>query len=272
MCSLPESRTVNLLGVDISAMRMDQLLGICDEHIHNKTSLLLAVVNVAKLIHCRRNPELRKSVTEADLVLADGLPLVWLSKLIGDPLPERVAGIDIMFRLLEHSSRKNCRVFFLGAEKKTVQKLADVVGTKYPGVRIAGARDGYFDASEEKEVARQIRNSSADIIFVGMSSPRKENFLRNWRQYMNVPICHGVGGSFDVVAGMTKRAPRLMQQYGMEWLYRLFQEPKRMWKRYLITNTIFIKLSLQAILRARLSKLLHSLANLSVSTAKDLSK
>lgn len=244
--------TVDLLGIRIAALTMDDVLGICEQHIVEKNSLLLSVVNVAKLVNCRRDAELRKSVLEADIVLADGLPLVWLSKLISDPLPERLAGIDIMYGLLERASHNNYGVYFLGAEKAIIQRVVQTVKQRYSGLRIAGYRDGYFGESESKEIAEEIRNSSADILLVAISSPKKENFLRNWRKFMNVPVCHGVGGSFDILAGAVKRAPSWVQRYGLEWLYRLVQEPRRMWKRYLVTNTAFIKLSLKAILRAKL--------------------
>jgi N-acetylglucosaminyldiphosphoundecaprenol N-acetyl-beta-D-mannosaminyltransferase len=248
---LHDSKTVNLLGTDVSAMGMEEVLDLCEDHISIRASLLLGVVNVAKIVNCRRNTALRESLDEADIILADGLPLVWFSKLIGNPLPERVAGIDIMYRLLERASQKSYRVYFLGAKQKIVKKVVEIVKVDYPGVRIAGYRDGYFDESEEKDVAENIKNSLADILFVAMSPPKKENFLSRWWRQMNVPVCHGVGGSFDVVAGVTKRAPVWMQNCGLEWLYRLLQEPGRMWKRYLVTNSIFIFLSISEIMRAR---------------------
>jgi len=249
---LHDSKTVNLLGTDVSAMKMDEVLDLCERCIAERSSLLLGVVNVAKIVNCRRDTALRESLDEADILLADGLPLVWFSKLIGNPLPERVAGIDIMYRLLERASRKSYRVYFLGAKPEVVKKVVEIIKVDYPGVRIAGYRDGYFDESEEKDVAESIKNSLADILFVAMSPPKKENFLRRWREQMDVPVCHGVGGSFDVVAGVTKRAPDWMQNCGLEWFYRLLQEPGRMWKRYLVTNSIFVFLSISEIVKAKL--------------------
>jgi N-acetylglucosaminyldiphosphoundecaprenol N-acetyl-beta-D-mannosaminyltransferase len=234
---------------------MADVVDICDEHISQKDPLLIGVVNAAKLVNCRRNPELLKSLEQADIVLADGLPVVWLSKLMGRPLPARIAGIDLMYKLLEKASQNRYAVYLLGAKPDVVQKVVQFVEKKYPGVRIAGFRDGYFTAEQEKTVANDIRASSADIIFVAMTSPRKENFLGQWRQTMNVPVCHGVGGSFDVIAGITKRAPLWMQKIGMEWFYRVMQEPGRLWKRYLVTNSIFIGLSICAIFRARIGRL-----------------
>ncbi len=251
-------RTVNLLGIGVNRVRMDQLLDICEEHIDSKKNLLLGVVNVAKVVKCHKNAELRKSLMEADILLADGLPIVWLSKLIGDPLPERIAGIDILYKLLEFASKRNYRVYFLGAKQEVVQRVVEIVRKDYPGIHVAGYRDGYFDESEEQSVAENIAGSQADVLFVAISSPKKEIFLKRWQSHLNVPICHGVGGSFDVLAGITKRAPLWMQKCGLEWLYRLIQEPRRMWKRYLVTNSIFIKLSLEAIVRAKFSRLFRS--------------
>jgi N-acetylglucosaminyldiphosphoundecaprenol N-acetyl-beta-D-mannosaminyltransferase len=234
---------------------MNDVLDLCGQRITQRESLLLGVVNVAKLVNSRKNGQLKKSIEEADVVLADGLGVVWLSRLMGDSLPERVAGIDIMYRLLECASQMKYGVYFLGAKPEVVKKVVEIVKVDYPGVRIAGYRDGYFDESEEKEVAENVRDSFADILFVAMNSPKKENFLRRWREQMNVPVCHGVGGSFDVVAGVTKRAPVWMQNCGLEWLCRLLQEPGRMWRRYLVTNTIFVFLSVSEIVKVRLKSL-----------------
>jgi N-acetylglucosaminyldiphosphoundecaprenol N-acetyl-beta-D-mannosaminyltransferase len=245
-------KKVNILGVDVCKMRMDEVLDLCDRHITQKQPLLLGVVNVAKVVNCRRDAELRRSVEEADVVVADGQPLVWLSRLMGDPLPERVAGIDIMLRLLQRGAERGYGVYFLGARDEVVRQVVETVRKHHPGVRVAGYRDGYFRPEEDQAVAQAIRDSGADILFVAMTSPRKENFLRQWRDHMLVPVCHGVGGSFDVVAGQTKRAPAWMQRWGLEWFYRMMQEPGRMWKRYLVTNSMFIALSMKEVFRTRL--------------------
>jgi N-acetylglucosaminyldiphosphoundecaprenol N-acetyl-beta-D-mannosaminyltransferase len=250
-----EYRTVNILGVKVFALRMAEVLDICDEHITQRKPLLLGVVNAAKLVSCQRNSELLKSLEEANLVLADGQSVVWLSRMMGESLPERVAGIDLMYGLLEKATERSYGVYFLGARPEVVAKVVEVVQERYPSVRISGYRDGYFAEEEERTVMENIRDSSADIVFVAMPSPRKENFLRRWRSDMKVPLCHGVGGSFDVIAGITRRAPLWMQRCGLEWLYRLAQEPGRMWKRYLMTNTMFLVLGLRAIVKTRLKQL-----------------
>jgi N-acetylglucosaminyldiphosphoundecaprenol N-acetyl-beta-D-mannosaminyltransferase len=259
---------VNLLGVGIHAIGMKDVISICEEHIHRKNPLLLGVVNVAKIVNMHQNPALRTGLEQADLVLADGVPIVWLSRMLGDPLPERVAGIDIMLELLKRADRKHYRVYFLGAEKSVLRKVIETVQKNYPGVCIAGYKDGYFTEDQERSVTEDIKGSRADVLFVAISSPKKEIFLGKWRNFIDVPVCHGVGGSFDVFAGVTKRAPLWMQKLGLEWFYRLIHEPRRMWKRYLITNSIFIKLSFEAVLQTRGRRLLGKFRSVPASCTR----
>lgn len=249
-----QQKTVDILGLPVNPLTMEQLIQLADRHIKSRKQLLLGVINAAKLVNSRRDPQLRQSLDQADIILADGAPIVWLSKVIGKGLPQRVPGIDIMFKLLELASQKSYSVYFLGAKPLVIKKVARFVKNNYTGLRIAGFRDGYFIQDQEKNVAEEIKKSNADILFVAMSSPKKENFLKQWQTFMSVPVCHGVGGSFDIIAGVTKRAPKWMQKCGLEWLYRVIQEPRRMWKRYLVTNTLFITLSIKAIIQTNLNR------------------
>lgn len=251
---------VDILGLPVSRVTMEDLLRIANESIASRRQLLLGVLNVAKVIYARRDRQLRESLKQADLIVADGLPIVWLSWLLGAPLPERVPGVDIMLRFLNEANKKHYRVYFLGARPSVLQKLIETVKKDYQGVYIVGQRDGYFGNDQEQCIAEDVRKSHADILFVGISSPKKENFLRKWHQYVNVPVCHGVGGSFDVLVGVTRRAPIWMQKAGLEWLFRLIQEPRRMWKRYLVTNTIFILLGSYAVIRTCPSRLFRIFA------------
>ncbi|MFH1371554.1 MAG: WecB/TagA/CpsF family glycosyltransferase [Planctomycetota bacterium] len=246
---------VDILGIPVSAIRMSDVLDIANEHIANREGLLIGVVNVAKIVNISKDASLRSSFTEAKIIIADGAPIVWLSRILRTTLPERITGIDLMYGLLKTANEKGYRVYFLGAKQNVLLKVIDVVSERYPRVIIAGYRDGYFSEHEEQSVAQDIRNSQSDIIFVGITSPKKEDFLRKWKDFVNVPVCHGVGGSFDVMAGVTKRAPKWMQNCGLEWFYRLIQEPRRMWKRYLVTNTVFIGLGISEIIRVTLNRL-----------------
>lgn len=248
---------INLFGIEVHVLKKQQLLDICRVSITTRETLVLGMINVAKIVNCRNNLSLRKSLERADIVSADGLPIVWFSRLVCKPLPERLAGIDIMYALLQEANKENYRIYFLGTKIEILEKVIATVQQNYPGISIAGYHDGYFSESDEQKIAENIRGSSADILFVGMPSPKKENFLKEWSGFIQVPVCHGVGGSFDVLAGVTKRAPLWMQRYGMEWFYRLIQEPRKMWKRYLITNIVFIKLSFVEVIKiwfARLCK------------------
>lgn len=231
--------TRRILGVDIHAVTMEQVLPICDDVIRSKGSLMIGVVNAAKIVNMGRQPLLRESVASSDLVLADGMAVVWASRILRQPLPERIAGIDLFERLLQLADQRGHTVYLLGATRDVLDRVVCRIRMRYPGARIAGAYDGYFSDDEADKVAAEIRLAKPDMLFLGMTSPKKEIFLGQWGPSLNVPVCHGVGGSFDVMAGKVRRAPRLWQRLGLEWLFRVVQEPGRMWRRYLVTNSIF---------------------------------
>ncbi len=203
------------------------------------------VINVNKIVKIDRDPELRKIVNHCDLVNCDGMPIVWASKILGTPLPERVAGIDLFNNLVAKAARNGWGVFFLGAREEVVSRVVYTFKQKYPSLKIAGYRNGYWDSAEESSVAESICSASPDILFVAISSPKKEEFLGTHLKKMGVPFSMGVGGSFDVVAGLTKRAPLWMQQYGLEWFYRFLQEPRRLFGRYFIEGVVFARLFLR---------------------------
>jgi N-acetylglucosaminyldiphosphoundecaprenol N-acetyl-beta-D-mannosaminyltransferase len=237
-CEVP-GRTARLFGVPIHAMTMPEALDVVHGAITRHERLQIGVVNVAKVVNMRRDPALGEDVLTSDLILADGMAVVWASRLLGAPLPERVAGIDLMFGILERGNIHGYRVYCLGATEEISATVAERIAAQYPNVRLAGRRNGYFRDDESEEIARDIANSRADVLFVAITSPKKERFLARWSALMDVPVCHGVGGSFDVFAGKVQRAPESWQRLGLEWLYRVKQEPGRLWKRYLITNSIF---------------------------------
>jgi N-acetylglucosaminyldiphosphoundecaprenol N-acetyl-beta-D-mannosaminyltransferase len=234
-------------------LTMPEVLERVKTALRERARLNISVVNVAKLVNMRKDEMLCRSVTSGDLVLADGMPLVWLSRLRGPALPERVTGIDLMYRLFELADREGLRVFLLGATQDVLDEVIAVARRRYPGACIAGARNGYFTERQDEEVARQVREARADVLLVAMSSPKKELFMRRWEAFMNVHVCHGVGGSFDVMAGKVRRAPMWMQRCGLEWLYRVVQEPRRLWRRYLVTNLSFARLALVWLIRGNRS-------------------
>ena len=231
--------TVELFDIPIKAMTMAQVLDLVDRAITGRASLQIGVVNAAKVVNMYRNPALGADVLSSDVIFADGASVVWASHILGKPLPERVAGIDLMMGMLERGRERGYRVYLLGATEEVNRTVAERINVEYPGVIVAGRHNGYFTAIEEEAIANDIAQAKPDILLVAITSPKKEQFMARWSDRIQVPICHGVGGSFDVYAGKVKRAPLSWQRLGMEWLYRLLQEPGRMWKRYLVTNTLF---------------------------------
>jgi len=230
---------------------MDGTLARCEELIAAGRPAQHVAINAAKLVAMQRDPELREIVAACDLVSADGQAVVWASRLLGDPLPARVAGIDLMHELLGLSERKGYRVFVLGAKKDVLEQAVANAREMYPGLQLAGARDGYFDDDEAATVADEIRAAAPDILFVAMPSPKKEYWLARYGKLIGVPFVMGVGGAVDVLAGQTRRAPRWLQRVGLEWLYRLLQEPRRMVGRYLIGNLRFCMLVLRHLVLGR---------------------
>lgn len=238
-----------LFGLDIEAVTQEEVVEECRAALDDRRRLLLGVVNAAKVVNLHRDALLRDSLLECDIIVADGQSVVWASRLLRRPLPERVAGCDLFEALLGVAEKDERSVFLLGAKPEVLYLLQVKLAARFPQLRIVGARDGYFRDDEQGAIAHQIRESRADMLFLGITSPKKEIFLGRYANELDVPILHGVGGSFDVLAGVTKRAPLRWQKLGLEWGYRTLQEPRRMWKRYLTTNTRFILLTGREIIR-----------------------
>jgi len=205
-------------------------------------------VNADKLRKASKDPELRRVINECALINVDGVPVVWASRLLGKPLKERVAGIDLFEFLVERAAERGWRVFFLGAQEEIVQAVKALYEKRFPRLQVAGYRNGYWRPEEEASVVRLIADSRPDLLFVAISSPKKEQFLGRYQAEMRVPFAMGVGGSFDIAVGKVKRAPMWMRQCGLEWFFRFLQEPRRMFKRYFIDGTYFFWLLLKELL------------------------
>jgi len=231
-----------LFGVELDAVRLPEVVELCSTALDSRAPTLIGVLNAAKVVKLRHDTVLRESLLACDVVVADGQSVVWASRILRRPLPERVAGIDLFESLLALANRRSRSVYLLGATPEVLTMLVERVTTTYPNLRIAGRRDGYFTDDQSSGVAAEIRASGADMLFLGMTSPKKEIFLGTYGDTLRVPVLHGVGGSFDVLAWVTRRAPVRWQRLGMEWAYRLVQEPRRLWKRYLTTNLGFLVL------------------------------
>lgn len=242
-------RRIELLGCPMDVASMGETVQVIDDSIASNHFTQHVVVNVAKIVNMQTDAQLDASVRECDIINIDGMGVVLGARLLGHDVPERVAGVDLFHELLAMSARQGYSVYLLGAQDAVVAETARRVQLLYPGLKLAGYHHGYF-WDDEQAMVDKVRESGAQLLFVAITSPKKENFINKWRDQLGVTFVMGVGGTFDVVAGKVKRAPLWMQKYGLEWLYRVIQEPRRMWKRYLVTNSKFAWMLLKAKLKS----------------------
>jgi N-acetylglucosaminyldiphosphoundecaprenol N-acetyl-beta-D-mannosaminyltransferase len=254
LASAIAARRAKVLGCDIDRVDLARALAFCEDVIRSRGFAQHMAINVAKLVAMRRDAQLRWGIERCELVTADGQPVVWASRLLGDPLPSRVAGIDLMNGLLALAAAKGYRVYILGARPTVLEHAVSRIRAQYPHLSLVGHRHGYYSEEDEPEVASAIAATEPDILFVAMSSPRKEYFLARHGPSLGVPFVMGVGGAIDVLAGVTRRAPVVVQQSGLEWLFRLAQEPRRLGPRYLSTNAAFMLLLSREVMRGYIAR------------------
>jgi N-acetylglucosaminyldiphosphoundecaprenol N-acetyl-beta-D-mannosaminyltransferase len=240
-----------VLGCRIDRVDMDEALVRCDAFVRGRSHAQHMAVNAAKIISSRRHSPLQRLINDCDIVTADGQAVVWASRLLGDPVPARVTGIDLMQELIRLAERRSYRVFIVGARPEVLARAVARLLERHPRLAIAGTRDGYFTGAEEPQVVEQINEARPDLLFVAMPTPRKEYFLGRWGAQLDVPFAMGVGGAVDVIAGDTRRAPVHLQRLGLEWAFRVAQEPRRLWRRYLITNSAFVCLTVRDLVSRR---------------------
>jgi len=240
-----------MMGCLMDNLSMEETVARVAAFVQSGTPHQHVVLNVDKLVKASRDPGLRRIINGCALISVDGMPVVWAARLLGKPLKERVAGIDLFESLMARAAGSGWRVFLLGAREEVVCGVKRIYEQKYPGLTVVGARNGYFSAGQEPGVAEQIAASRADLLFVAISSPQKEQFLDRYQALMRVPFAMGVGGTFDVAVGKVKRAPRWMQNSGLEWFYRFLQEPRRMFRRYFIEDMAFVWLFVKEALRKK---------------------
>ena len=233
---------VELMGCYIDNLTMEETLNTIERFIASGQSHQHVVVNVDKIVKAQKDAALRNIINDCALVNVDGMPVVWASRLLGRPLKERVAGIDLFEALMVRAAERGWRVYLLGARDEIVRRVRETYAATHPTLTFAGHRHGYWSPEQEAEVVDEISAAKVDILFVAISSPQKEKFLGAYLERMQVPFAMGVGGTFDVVAGKVKRAPKWMQRSGLEWFYRFLQEPRRMFRRYFIEDMAFVGL------------------------------
>jgi len=242
---------VQVAGCPVDVASFEEAVEEICLRIEQRRRTHIVFINAAKIAKYQRDSELRGVIDRADLLLADGVPVVWASRLLQRPLPGRVNGTDLMESAVAAAAQRGYRVFLLGAKPEVVAKTAEVFTKRHPGLQIVGTRSGYFRDEESPQVVREINASGADLLLIGMSTPRKEFWVDRHLSELEVSVAQGVGGSFDVAAGLVDRAPVWMQRSGLEWLHRLIQEPGRMWRRYLETNSMFLFLVLRDLVLRR---------------------
>ncbi|MEE9351330.1 MAG: WecB/TagA/CpsF family glycosyltransferase [Thiotrichaceae bacterium] len=237
---------IKLFGTQMQTLSMQETIEAINIRINNNIFTQHVVVNVAKIVNMQRDALLRDSVNSSDLINIDGVGLLWGAKLFSNDVTERVSGIDLFYELLKSAEKTGKGVFFLGATQSVLAKTLWNIKKQYPDLNVSGVQHGYYAESEEQGIAEKINKSGAEFLFVAMSSPKKENFINRWKNKFGVSFVMGVGGTFDIVAGKTQRAPVWMQKSGLEWFYRVMQEPARLWKRYLYTNSKFALMLIRA--------------------------
>ena len=242
------SQRIEMMGCQIDNLSMEETLQTIETFIKTGLPHQHVVVNVDKMVKASRDEKLRRIINQCALINVDGMPIVWASRLLGKPLKARVAGVDLFESLMRRSTEKGWRVYLLGAREEVVSGVKQGYEKKYPSLTIAGYRNGYWQPEEEAAVVEGIKAAQADLLFVAISSPKKERFLARYQAEMKVPFAMGVGGTFDVAVGKIKRAPVWMQNAGLEWFYRFLQEPRRMFKRYFIDDMAFFWLLLKEVL------------------------
>jgi N-acetylglucosaminyldiphosphoundecaprenol N-acetyl-beta-D-mannosaminyltransferase len=238
----------SFMGIPIHNYDMDETLAIARLAMQTRKRVQQFDVNVYKFVQMRADRELAEAAHASDLVSVDGMGILLACRLLNIPVRGRVAGVDLMQNLFALCEREGYRPYLFGARQDVLEQAVANVRRDHPALQIAGMRNGYFKPEDEAAIVADIRDSGADCLFVGISSPIKERFLLQYRDELDVPYTMGVGGAFDVLAGKVTRAPAWMQKSGMEWAYRLAMEPSRLWWRYLTSNSQFAALLTKALM------------------------
>lgn len=246
-------RTINILGVKVANMTLTETLEWVRMMVEQGKPRHVVTANAEIIYKAYKEPDFREMLDKADLVTADGSGVVLGSKLLGCPISERVTGIDLVQGIFQLAEEKGWVLYFLGAGPDVVKKAVLNILGKYPRLRIVGYRDGYFSQEETEEVVSNILKAKPEILLVALGVPKQEEFIQKHMRNLNTPISIGVGGSFDVLAGVKFRAPVWMQEKGLEWLYRLYKEPWR-YRRMLALPKFVLSVLKQSVLEKISSK------------------
>jgi N-acetylglucosaminyldiphosphoundecaprenol N-acetyl-beta-D-mannosaminyltransferase len=231
---------VSFYGIRVSKLNMQQTVEKLTQAIANRQPIQVITANPIMLMTALDQPEYMAMMQRAELIVPDGAGLVWAASYVGEPVAEKVAGIDLMHELFAIGEVKGWRIFLLGASPEIIQVTAGKLKSRYPQLQLVGVRDGYFKADENEAVVNQIREAAPDILLVGRSADKQEPWIDRYKDDLGVPIMMGIGGSFDVLSGKLKRAPKIFISLRLEWFYRLLQEPWR-YRRMLLLPKFVVK-------------------------------
>jgi N-acetylglucosaminyldiphosphoundecaprenol N-acetyl-beta-D-mannosaminyltransferase len=243
-------KEIHSFNIKIHPLRKIDFIQIIDESIKGNTQLIQSGVNAASIVELKNNAGLVNAYNNADLINIDGMSMVWALRFLGFEVPERVACPDLAKAIMDLAEKNDYSLFLFGAKEENLKAAVVNIRISHPKLQISGYRNGYYQPDDENSIVQLINSANPDILFLGMSSPQKELFVEKYKNQLKVKYILGVGGFFDILSGSIKRAPLWMQNSGMEWLYRLMIEPRRMWRRYLIGNLTFIKLVIQEKMRS----------------------
>jgi N-acetylglucosaminyldiphosphoundecaprenol N-acetyl-beta-D-mannosaminyltransferase len=239
---------VNILGVGVSAINMAQALNAIEGWIAQRQPHYVCVTGVHGIVESQGDSSLRRVHNAAGLVTPDGVPLVWLARLRGLNHVERVYGPELMLALCDRSTSKGYRHFLYGGAEGVPERLANSLQRRYPELQIVGSYSPPFRPltdEEDEQIVQAINEANPDVVWIGLSTPKQERWMAAHVDRLTAPVLVGVGAAFDFHAGLKRQAPRWMQRSGLEWLFRLVNEPRRLWRRYLINNPLFTFLVLQ---------------------------
>lgn len=231
---------VSIFGVPFSKMDMQATVKYLTSSIAQRQVTQVVTANPIMVMTALESPEYMAMMNRAELIVPDGVGIVWAANYVGNPVTERVPGFDLLHELMRVGELKSWKVYLLGTAPETLSVTYEKLQHQYPGIQFVGHRDGYFGETEDAQVIAEIREAAPDILFVARSANNQEPWIDRYKNQLSVPIMMGVGGSFDVIAGKVKRAPTLFQKLRLEWFYRLLQEPWR-YKRMLVLPKFAVK-------------------------------
>lgn len=244
---------IDFLGLKLDNLDLKESLDVIEGFIKERKPRQIFTPNAALVVWSHQNPYLKQVYDRTDLLTADGFGVTMGSRLLGRPVKANVPAVSMFFDFLPIAEAKGYRIYLFGAKPDVVPKAAENIRKQYPKIQIVGFHHGHYKPEEEEAILADIKACKPDIVFVAMSTPQKERFIDTFKDRLDVPVMMGVGGTIDIAAGVVKLVPGFIRRNGFEWLYRLVQEPRRLWRRYAATHPAFVYLVGKAWLKEKFS-------------------